>query len=671
MNDLPLPQLKQNPIKPRSSRGRWRAAVLIGVHLLIIAHVLHWWFFGETLAPVEPSESLYALRDGLINVGVIFFALALLATALFGRFVCGWLCHFVAVQDLCSHLLGKLGIRPKPFRSRLLLLAPLGLALYLFVWQPLAPRLLDGAPLVPDQGVQLAFTTEDYWGTFPPLWIAIPFVIVCGVLTVYFLGAKGFCTYACPYGGFFAPLDKIAPYRIVVDKDKCTGSGHCTAVCTSNVRVHQEVADYGKVVDPGCMKCTDCISACPNGALSLKFTTPPLFTKTPAPQRAPRWLSPGEDIAATVAFLGAFMASFRAYGPDLFPLLFAAGIGACAAPLGVVLWNLPRKANMRFARLQLKRSGRFTPAGISVGLLGLLLIALTAHTGLVNYHRWRIDASFGVLDVPAQAFLSPNPPTLSEEQRVTLEAGLTHFERMRSITPVFNERAYGRAAVMQMALGRFDDSNETLAQLGARTKPDDLTSATRAELLLRLGRAEEAEAFTATLTDAHPEFWQTRDVRNRILVARGESDRALGEAGVAISAMPGVWQTRDARAQTWAQIARLKAQQRDRAGALEAITTATEIAPKLVSVGELRAVFLLQLANDPDAAVEAMRRLSDEVAPKDPGLRYRFAQLGVALRRPELVREQGQRFIELQNESDEARRLVAELYRAAGIKSDG
>ena len=36
----------------RSSRtGRWRAAVLVGVHLLLAAHIAHWWLTGKSLSP--------------------------------------------------------------------------------------------------------------------------------------------------------------------------------------------------------------------------------------------------------------------------------------------------------------------------------------------------------------------------------------------------------------------------------------------------------------------------------------------------------------------------------------------------------------------------------------------------------------------------------------------
>lgn len=50
----------------------------------------------------------------------------------------------------------------------------------------------------------------DFWQTFPGVVMAVPFLLVCGCVAVWFLGQKGFCTYACPYGGFFA-LDRYAP----------------------------------------------------------------------------------------------------------------------------------------------------------------------------------------------------------------------------------------------------------------------------------------------------------------------------------------------------------------------------------------------------------------------------------------------------------------------------
>ncbi len=121
--------------------------------------------------------------------------------------------------------------------------------------------------------------------------------LVCGFAAVYFLGAKGFCTYACPYGAVFAAADRVAPMRIRVT-DACEGCGHCTAVCTSNVLVHQEVRDYGMVVDSGCMKCRDCVSGLPQRRALLRRRADSLFAKPrvarPEPRRYPlAWLGGG------------------------------------------------------------------------------------------------------------------------------------------------------------------------------------------------------------------------------------------------------------------------------------------------------------------------------------------------------------------------------------------
>ena len=239
----------------------------------MIAHYIQWRITGVTISPIEPSETMYTLQSGAINAGFIFFTLAILATLIFGRFVCGWGCHIVALQDFSAWLLKKAGLKPRPFRSRLLVFAPVAAALYMFVW-PAASRLLaasNNTPLIPAFSNHIVIT--DYWTTFPTLAVAVPFLFICGFVTVYFLGSKGFCTYACPYGGVFGIADKVAPGRIRVTDD-CNECGHCTAACTSNVIVHAEVKEFGMVVDPGCMKCMDCISVCPNDALYFGFGRP-------------------------------------------------------------------------------------------------------------------------------------------------------------------------------------------------------------------------------------------------------------------------------------------------------------------------------------------------------------------------------------------------------------
>jgi len=287
---IELPVLPQNPGKSagvaHSRVSIWRAASLIALTLLMAAHYVQWQLMGRTVSPIEPSESMFTLQNGAVNAGFVFFTLAIAATLLLGRFVCGWGCHIVALQDLCAWFMKKIGITPRPFRSRLLVFVPLLAALYMFVWPTVARAMFApaGQPLIPNFTNHLV--TTDFWATFPTFAVAVPFLFVCGFMTVYFLGSKGFCTYACPYGGFFAVADKFSPGRIRVT-DACNDCGHCTAVCTSNVIVHAEVKQFGMVVDPGCMKCMDCVSVCRPMLSILALASQQLVTtrSTPVPRR--------------------------------------------------------------------------------------------------------------------------------------------------------------------------------------------------------------------------------------------------------------------------------------------------------------------------------------------------------------------------------------------------
>lgn len=421
--------------------GRWRAAVLILVHVAIAAHIVQWLVSGlrdevrTTLSPVEPSETMYTLELGEVNAGFILFMVAIASTLILGRFFCGWACHVVALQDLCAWLMKRAGITPKPWRSRLLLWVPLGLAVYMFVWPtlrrlavaPLVQQVLGEVPVwlgkvTPFDGFVNHLIVEDFWRTFPPWYIAVPFLLVCGFATVYFLGSKGFCNYGCPYGGFFGPADRLSPVRIRVTDD-CKHCGHCTAVCTSNVRVSEEVWDYGMVVDPGCMKCLDCVSACPEQALYVGAGAPAAFAKprtTPqeragrdAARRARFDLSLPEELACLAVFM-VLLLGLRwntAFGLET-PLLFAAGIAGIGAYGAQRTWRMLTDLHVRATGLQLKLSGRVRPAGAAFALVTLVLMVLGAQGLVINTTTmigdWQIERLQSLRFAPAT---SSNPRT--------------------------------------------------------------------------------------------------------------------------------------------------------------------------------------------------------------------------------------------------------------------
>ena len=368
----------------KSKRSKWRAGVLIGVHTLVAIHLTHYLIAGRSLSPVEPSESMYTLELGYVNCGFVFFGIALAGTAIFGRFFCGWGCHIVALQDFCAWIMKKLGVRPKPFRSRLLAFGPLVLAFYMFGW-PTLLRLVSRGSSAAFPGFSNHLVTVSFWATFPgPLFGALTFA-TCGFAAVYFLGAKGFCTYGCPYGAFFSGLDYASPGRIVVNDD-CEQCGHCTATCTSNVRVHEEVRLYGMVVDPGCMKCMDCVSVCPKGALRFSFAAPSLLKKTPSNPRARRYdLRLSEELLVAVVGLVATLVFRDLYnGP---PLLMSIGLGGITAFLALKLWHLVRQPGVRVQNLELKSAGRMRRPGWVFAIVTVLWLAFTSHSAFAQWHR--------------------------------------------------------------------------------------------------------------------------------------------------------------------------------------------------------------------------------------------------------------------------------------------
>ena len=314
--EAPAAELQPGTRIRKSRAGKWRALVLVLVTLAMVAHFVQWKTTGETLTPIEPSEAMEFSKRGVVNAGFIFFALMIGSTLIVGRWFCGWACHIVALQDGAAWILKKLRLKPRHVDLGILGWVPWLACVYMFL-QLIAERLLARVGLATPSA---HFMTENFWATFPNWATALLTFLVVGGAIVWFLGAKGFCYYGCPYGGVFGVVDQVAPVRIRVT-DACSGCGHCTAVCTSNVRVHEEVRDWKAVVDPGCMKCLDCVSVCPNDALYVGFGVPALFAKRatpPPPPPAAKRTDRGvlAQFLLTACFFFAATSAFLASNPD-------------------------------------------------------------------------------------------------------------------------------------------------------------------------------------------------------------------------------------------------------------------------------------------------------------------------------------------------------------------
>jgi ferredoxin/Flp pilus assembly protein TadD len=588
----------------RPNYARRRAWVLGAVHAAILAHVLHWLWSGSTLSPLEPSEATDLAEHGRINAGAVFFALAIGVTALFGRWFCGWACHLVALQDGARWLLLRAGVRPRAIQLGVLGLVPLVACVYMFLG-PWLYRLWQGQS-VP---THLALYTEEFWVTFPGATMAVVTFLVTGAGMVYFLGSKGFCTYACPYGAIFGVVDQLAPQRIRVT-DACQQCGKCTVACSSNVRVHQEVRDFGAVIDPGCMKCLDCVSACPNDALYVGFGAPALWTarRAPAPAKssrsdsdAARWLLSAAFVFGlfTVLFSHKQLFSFSEHGG--FAVAIAAGSlavawifrgkstrsgGPALAEEGLVggsylvalhvlrgyrpLAGFDAWLAERAPWTSALELGEGIPLLLALGLAGLVAygvlllvrlalrseVALQAHvlraSGRVTRSGYVFAASMvAVLAVTAHAGYSRGAQRAAAEQ--------ASLERARTQTALASALERGQAALAQGDLSSARTAFEEALELDPNSP-----AAQRgiAAVYFGLGLAAECEAAVAALLAAVPGDLDGLFLRGLLAIQRGDEAAAERDWRAVVELDPGHPAAREA-------LATLCEQRGDAAGAAQ------------------------------------------------------------------------------------------------------
>lgn len=79
------------------------------------------------------------------------------------------------------------------------------------------------------------------------------------------------CMSFCPFGAFQSLADKVSPYRVRIDPDKCTKCNACVRACPT-LSLHEDdiAAGTGKTLIT-CTKCGVCIQACPSGAIRYEF----------------------------------------------------------------------------------------------------------------------------------------------------------------------------------------------------------------------------------------------------------------------------------------------------------------------------------------------------------------------------------------------------------------
>lgn len=222
-----------------------------------------------------PIGSLQAVL-GDRNCRFSFYVLGtlMLFGVLLGRALCGFLCPFGFVQELLYKIrLPKLRIPrqvDRPLRylkygilAFFVLLGPVFLTNEFGMGSPYFCKFVCPAGSL-EGGVPLVISNPALQNTIGGLFfwkIGLLVVILLLSIVVY----RPFCKYVCPLGAFYALFNRFSFYQIKVDQNRCSGCKACERVCKMNVRL-TENKDIGE-----CIRCGDCKTKCPQGAIESKF----------------------------------------------------------------------------------------------------------------------------------------------------------------------------------------------------------------------------------------------------------------------------------------------------------------------------------------------------------------------------------------------------------------
>ncbi len=627
----------------KSKASRYRAIALILVHVAFAIHLGFWLEDKRTISPIEPSEAMEFSKRSVINAGFVFFVLMILSTLVLGRFFCGWACHLVALQDLCAALLRRMGIRPKPLRSKGLALVPFVAGFYLFLW-PLVQRWRLGTL---DHPVTLELETTAFWATFPGLIITLLTFLVSGFAAVYFLGSKGFCTYACPYGAFFHTADRVAPLRIRAT-DACEGCGHCTVACTSNVAVAVEVRRHGMVVDPGCMKCMDCVSVCPKDALYLGWGKPAIAVRGKK-RRAPRFRFGYEALLAG-SFLAAFFTFRGLYGR--IPFLMTLAVAGCLAFFVLRVAQMIAKPRVEIAPFLLKDNGRWTRAGNVFVLLMLPVFAFWGHSAWIRYQDAQSRAAYQPLIPVRAAWFTGQRPELTAELRAQAEEVIAQASRVIDQGIWETPRVRVERGWAAMVLGDQERFLEDLA-IASALAPKDVNTLVERGHALRAGG--DSQAAIPLYQEAVRRNADEADTQRYLI----DAAREAGDLGLAIQSLQRVTQERPWDAGTHERLALACALAGRGQEAEAALVRAVELSP----LGEGPWQRLMRYYSDNGRGEEALRWLDSALAkrPELAALHSANVRVLLSLQRTEEARNALKAGLKVSPEDPELRILEQSL----------
>ena len=256
--------------------GFWRGSIYKGKLKSVCVPGLNCYSCPGAIASCPLGSLQASMGSGRHLIGFYVVGLLLGFGALFGRFVCGFLCPFGLLQELLYKIpcprprkRTALDVRRWPRYIKYVVLAVFVVGLPLFTARGtglaspafckyICPSgtLTAGLPLLAaNRSLRAAAGALFSW----KLFVAVAIVLGC------LLVLRFFCKYLCPLGAIYALFNRVALYRLRLTPENCVHCGACIRVCPMEV-------DPSSNPDSGeCIRCGDCARACEFSALHSGF----------------------------------------------------------------------------------------------------------------------------------------------------------------------------------------------------------------------------------------------------------------------------------------------------------------------------------------------------------------------------------------------------------------
>lgn len=301
------------------------ATGLVAFVLLDITASLHPFFHDSaTWLQFVPSLLSFLTAPAITATG---FVVVLIATLLFGRVYCSWLCPLGYFQDVVIALRRRLR-RKKPrfvyarpwswVRYSTLgivltsavagLMIPLALLDPFSVFGRLMVHLAHPALAVTNNLLSDAFSASGfYWlkpRTVPGFDVAsflAGLAITVSIVAMALRNGRLWCNTLCPVGTLLGLISRRSLWRITLDESFCTSCGLCALACKA-----QCIDSKARRVDfDRCVGCMNCLDSCSQGG--VKFTriaaTRPLAAATAPDQPVRRSVLLGMMVLPLVAIV--------------------------------------------------------------------------------------------------------------------------------------------------------------------------------------------------------------------------------------------------------------------------------------------------------------------------------------------------------------------------------